>query len=125
MPNEGNLIPNDKRTPEERRRNARKAGIASGKARRARKTARECAEIYLSLPVSDKNKWSKLSKDGVEADNIDNMMQMVVAMVKAGQEGNVAAFQAVLKLVGEDKPHEDTMETGVIEIGAVPEEDGQ
>ncbi|MBQ9228964.1 MAG: hypothetical protein IJ168_09065 [Eubacterium sp.] len=41
MANENNLIPNSQRTPNERRENARKAGIASGKARRAKKRRHE------------------------------------------------------------------------------------
>lgn len=39
--NEQNLVPNDKRTPRERRENARKAGVASGEARRRKRTMRE------------------------------------------------------------------------------------
>lgn len=43
MPNAENLIPNSDRTPSERRDNASKAGKASGKARRAKRTMREVA----------------------------------------------------------------------------------
>ena len=41
MANEQNLVPNSARTPSERRENARKAGIASGKARRENKLIRD------------------------------------------------------------------------------------
>ena len=95
-------------------------GIASGEARRARKTARQCAEIYLSLPVSDMRKWNKMSRDGVDPDDIDNMMLMVAAMTKAAQSGDVAAFNTLLKVLGEDKPvNTDDDETGVIVLGEV------
>ena len=50
MANPENLIPNENRTPSERRENARKAGIASGVARRAKKTFRELIEEYGGLP---------------------------------------------------------------------------
>jgi len=48
MPGDGrkNLVPNEKRTPEERRRNAQKAGQASGKKRRIKKLM---SEIYADL----------------------------------------------------------------------------
>lgn len=45
MPNAENLIPNSERTPSERRANASKAGKASGKARRAKRTMREVANL--------------------------------------------------------------------------------
>lgn len=44
--NEKNLIPNEERTPRERRENARKAGIASGKARREKKTIQNILKTY-------------------------------------------------------------------------------
>lgn len=120
MPNEENLIPLNRRTKGERRKIAAMGGIASGEARRARKTARQCAEIYLSLPVSDMRKWNKMSRDGVDPDDIDNMMLMVAAMTKAAQSGDVAAFNTLLKVLGEDKPvNTDDDETGVIVLGEV------
>lgn len=42
--NAKNLIPNEKRTPSERRGNAKKAGKASGEARRQKRALRECLE---------------------------------------------------------------------------------
>ena len=45
MPNAENLIPNSDRTPSERRANASKAGKASGKARRVKRTMREVANL--------------------------------------------------------------------------------
>ena len=120
MPNEENLRPLNRRTKGERRKIATMGGIASGEARRARKTARQCAEIYLSLPVSDMRKWNKMSRDGVDPDDIDNMMLMVAAMTKAAQSGDVAAFNTLLKVLGEDKPvNTDDDETGVIVLGEV------
>lgn len=120
MPNEENLIPLNRRTKGERRKIATMGGIASGEARRARKTAKQCAEIYLSLPVSDMRKWNKMSRDGVDPDDIDNMMLMVAAMTRAAQSGDVAAFNTLLKVLGEDKPvNTDDDETGVIVLSEV------
>ena len=123
MPNEENLIPLNRRTKGERRKIATMGGVASGEARRARRTARQCAEIYLSLPVSDMRKRNKMGRDGVDPDDIDNMMLMVAAMTKAAQSGDVAAFNTLLKVLGEDKPvNTDDDETGVIVLGEVDEE---
>lgn len=47
MANEQNLIPNSERTPSERRENARKAGIASGKARREKADLRKMLQVAL------------------------------------------------------------------------------
>lgn len=58
MANEQNLIPNEKRTPSERRANARKAGIASGQARRRNKTMKEIALMLLNTKVPN-NKYTE------------------------------------------------------------------
>ena len=49
MANEQNLIPNSERSPKEVRENGRKGGIASGIARREKKTLREMMETFGSL----------------------------------------------------------------------------
>ena len=51
MANEQNLIPNSERTPSELREMARNGGLASGEARRKRKTLKE--ELLLMLSEGD------------------------------------------------------------------------
>lgn len=51
MANEQNLIPNSKRSPSELREQTRKAGIASGKARREKKAMKETLEVLLSMSL--------------------------------------------------------------------------
>ena len=51
MANERNLIPNSERTPSELREMARNGGLASGEARRKRKTLKE--ELLLLLSDGD------------------------------------------------------------------------
>ena len=80
MPNERNLIPMEKRSPEEAREMGRKGGRASGEARRRKKSLREAAELYLSLPVSDKRKWNKLSEDGVPPEDVNNQMAIIAGL---------------------------------------------
>lgn len=78
MPNEENLIPNSERTPEERREIAQKGGIASGAARRRKRSLREAADLIFSLPVADKRQVNKLLRRYVPAEDIDNQMAMIV-----------------------------------------------
>lgn len=95
------------RTPNERRENARKAGRASGEARRAKKTMREYADFLLSLPVSDKRKWNKLFKLGIPPEGIDNKMAVVVALMQQAQLGDVPAAKELRNIIGEDNAQDN------------------
>lgn len=53
--NENNIIPNSERTPEERREIARKGGIASGEARRAKKTLADAIRAVLDEELPGTN----------------------------------------------------------------------
>lgn len=102
MPNEKNLVPNEQRTPSERRENAQKAGIASGAARRRKRALKEAADLYLSLPVSDRRSWNKLARRGVDPEDIDNQMAMIVGLADAATAGDAAAGRLVVNILGED-----------------------
>ena len=105
--NEENLIPNEERTPSERRENARKGGIASGKARRRKRSMKEAADLFLSLPVSDKRKFNKAARRYVDVEDIDNQMLMIMGLVDAATDGNARAARVVIDLLGERTPRED------------------
>lgn len=107
MANEENLIPNEERTPSERRENARKAGIASGKARRRKRSMKEAADLFLSLPVSDKRKFNKAVRRYVDVEDIDNQMLMIMGLVDAATDGDAGAAKVVIDLIGERTPRED------------------
>ena len=79
--NEKNLVPMNRRTKEEQRRIASAGGRASGEARRAKKTMREYADFLLSLPVTDGRKFNKLSRLGIPLEEINNKMDVIVALV--------------------------------------------
>lgn len=99
MANEQNLIPNEKRTPSERRENARKAGIASGEARRKKKTMKQAMNLLLSLPVSDEN-MTILEQLGIDSDDADNQMLVMVSMMQRAIKGNVSAAQFIVSVTG-------------------------
>lgn len=116
------MIPNSQRTPEQRRKNARKAGIASGRARRRKKTMREAAELYLSLPVADRNRADDIAGRDVSANDINNQMAMIIGLVDAATDGDARAAKIIIDLVGGMEPEKsdnDTNKNGVIEIPAV------
>lgn len=91
MANEKNLKPNLKRTPSELREMSRKGGIASGKARRMKKTFKELLKIALEMK-------SPTGKTNAE--------EIVASMIRKAQDGDVKAFEAVRDTIGE-KPKDE------------------
>ena len=102
MPNEKNLIPNSERTPEERREIATAGGKASGVSRRRKRSLKEAADLFLSLPVSDRKMWNKISRRGVDPDDIDNQMAMIIGLTMAATAGDAKAAKVIVDLLGED-----------------------
>ena len=96
-----NLIPQSKRTKEEQRKIARQGGIASGKARRRNKLIKEQLKLLLSLPLKDENAKRKFEQLGIDADNLDNQMAMIIAIWNKALKGDVQAFNSIRDSVGE------------------------
>ena len=107
MPNEKNIIPNSERTPEERREIAAAGGRASGVSRRRKKSLREAAELYLSLPVSDKRAWNKLAKDGVAPEDVDNQMAIIAGLSIKAAKGDAKAAKVLFDLIGDQSREDD------------------
>lgn len=107
MPNEQNLVPFDSnQSREEAKKNGAKGGIASGESRRRKKSLREAAELYLSLPVADKRAWNKLARDGVEPEDVDNQMAIIAGLTIKAVKGDAKAAKLLFDLLGE-QPKED------------------
>ena len=115
MANEKNLVPLNQRTKGEQRRIASAGGKASGEARRAKKTMREYADFLLSLPVSDRRKWNKLSRAGVPPEGCDNKMLVTFALMQAAQSGDVQAVKELRNLIGEDSAQAPEAESRIDE----------
>lgn len=96
-----NLIPQNKRTKEEQREIAKKGGVASGKARRKKKLIKEQLELLLSLPLKDENAKRKLKQLGINADNLDNQMAMIISIWNKALKGDIQAFNSIRDSVGE------------------------
>lgn len=99
MPNEQNIIPNSERTPEERREIAAAGGRASGVSRRRKKSLREAADLYLSLPVANRRAWNKISAEGVDPDDIDNQMAMIIGLTQKAIKGDAKAAKIIVDLL--------------------------
>ena len=99
-----NLIPF--RSEEEAREKGRKGGIASGEARRRKKTYAELAEIIGCNKVSEEN-GKKLKKLGVTNGDQTNDALAVALIFQGMQRGNPKMTELWLKLRGE-MPKEET-----------------
>lgn len=102
MPNAKNITPNSERTPKKRQEIARKGGIASGKARRLKKTMRELLDIALSEVI--KNPKTGESKTGDE--------WMAAAMMHKAMKGDVAAYRTIAEMRGENAPQKIDITSG-------------
>ena len=103
MPHD-NLIPFDQRSEDEQREIRRKGGIASGVARRRKRALKEAADLYLSLPVSDKRTWNRLARRGIGPEDIDNQMLVIAGLTDAAACGDAKAAAVLFKALGEDVP---------------------
>ena len=110
MPNEQNLIPMEQRSPEEAREMGRKGGRASGVSRRRKKSLREAADLYLSLPVSNRRAWNKISAEGVDPDDIDNQMAMIIGLTQKAIKCDAKAAKIIVDLIGPERKEDSAME---------------
>lgn len=131
MANEKNLIPfTSNQNREEAKKNGRKGGINSGKVRRKRKAMKKQAELLLSLPfnLTDKNgnELKKvLEKLGINEENTDNQMAMIVALWRTALgngRNQVTAVQELRDIIGDKEEKEATVQRIEI-INDLPSED--
>jgi hypothetical protein len=99
MANEQNLIKNSERTPSERRENAKKAGEASGKARRKKANLKKAFETILQADVANPNVKKQLEDLGFDS---TNEMALAMVMMQKAMKGNVRAFEQISKLTTTD-----------------------
>lgn len=98
MANEQNLKPfTSGRSSEEAVKNGRKGGIASGEARRKKKTMKELAKIISETPASAKDK-AVLNKLGIDDENATNSAVVVASVLKSAKAGNMQAVEKWEKL---------------------------
>ena len=106
MANEKNLVPQAERSPSEAREMGRKGGIASGAARRRKKSMKQKMQLLLSLPAAD-NDQTELAAMGVDPDDMDNEMVLVKALFLAAAEGDTRAFDRIQDVLGKSVAREE------------------
>ena len=92
-------------TPEERRENGRKGGIASGEAKRKKKAMRERLEILLELPIrSGKGADLEAIKNfaALKGKNITVQDAMMIAQIQKALKGDTTAAAFVRDTAGEN-----------------------
>lgn len=119
MANEQNLMPidevNSRRTREEHSQDSRKAGIASGEARRKRRALRDSMNMLLEMQPTAKE-FNKLVEAGFEPEEIDNSLLITFALFNQSKKGDVKAIKELRNLIGEDRPDADAEYTKVDEL---------
>lgn len=115
--NDENLIPNEHRTPSERRENAKNAGVASGKARRKKSQFKKLVLSALAM------RRGKDTGDGQGA--VLHTLEEIGAANLAAKfaDGDLKAIELVLGIVGEP-PSKSVEVTGKGGTPLVPEPRG-
>ena len=88
MANEQNLIPNSERTPEELREITRKGGIASGEARRKKRTLKELLEAVAEKNVQSDKIKKTLSDLGFEDNEQTYNLAIAVRIMNGALNGD-------------------------------------
>ena len=96
------------RSGEEAVENGRKGGIASGQARREKKTIQKILADLLDSEIKDSPQFAKLaSKMGVESDKSVKDIFTYICVLNSVKSGNLGDLERLSKLLGEDKQNEN------------------
>lgn len=118
MANEENLIPVTELTESEARELSKRGGIASGVARRKKKTMRDTINLALGLrsELTDAE-IERYMRFGFADEDIDNQAKIIMGIMKLAAEGDIRAAEFIRDTAGQ-KPkdsmalsHELTGET--------------
>ena len=104
--NEKNLIPFSERSESEVREINSKGGKASGETRRRKRDIKQKMKALLELPAAV-NDREQLEALGVDPDDMDNEMVLVMSMFLSAAQGDTKAFDRVIQILGKDIAHEE------------------
>lgn len=82
--------------------NGRKGGVASGAARRRKKSLKDAADLFLSMEPTDTKVWNALSIAGIDPEDIDNQMALVVSQSQKAIAGDTKAAKLIVDILGKD-----------------------
>ena len=109
MANEKNLIPFDERTKNEQREIARQGGIASGIARREKKTVQKILGDFLDLGITQNRTLEALArKAGLSTDGSIKDLVTAVCVLNTLKKGDISELEKIAKLLGEQTEIADT-----------------
>lgn len=92
----------DHRTTEELREITRKAGVASGKARRQKRDLRKCVQMVLNSKAhGDKTKATVKEVMGVDEDDVTNRDVMIARLTLNALSGDINALKTLFEYSGE------------------------
>ena len=102
MANEQNLRPGEYKLSQEE---AKKGGIASGKARRKKKAMKDIVELVLQMPLQEGKKTSvenikSLASAGGK--NISVQEALVLKLTQKALKGDIKALRLLLEMAGQD-----------------------
>lgn len=96
-------------TPEQRRENGRKGGIASGEAKRKKRAMRETLDVLLSMPMKS-GKFTDIESiknfAAIKGKNINVQEAMIISMLQRAMKGDVKAAEWIRDTAGQ-KPVEN------------------
>lgn len=96
-------------TPEQRRENGRKGGIASGEAKRKKKAMRETLDVLLAMPMRS-GKFADIESiknfAAIKGKNINVQEAMIISMLQRAMKGDVKAAEWIRDTAGQ-KPVEN------------------
>lgn len=87
------------RSEKEARERGRAGGIASGEARRAKKTWKEIANTMLEHPTTDNNA-NALSSVGITKEDATNAAVILYKLIDRCQKGDLEAIKLMAKITG-------------------------
>ena len=98
--NKNNLIPMNQRTKNEQREITRKGGIKSGESRRKRKQVKQ---IITELLAAEPDPLSTIGMIDIPfGGELTNAAILVKALYDKAKQGDVRAFETIMKYAGED-----------------------
>jgi len=102
MANEENLIPVTELTESEARELSKRGGIASGVARRKKKTMRDTINLALGLrsELTD-TEIERYMRVGFADEDIDNQAKIIMGIMKLAAEGDIRAAEFIRDTAGQ------------------------
>ena len=111
MPNAQNVVGiNERRTPEERKKIAKVAGEASGKARREKADLRQALKVALETEYT--------TEEGTPLTGSEKLVTSLMAIACDPGKGAAAvrAFEVIIKMMGQDVPEQTNDDDMVMEF---------